>query len=141
MSKVKHHHVVSPTHKASMTFFADTYETEGAGDREFDSPAKLFRFLSKAPLERDEKKEVPLFSRARCEGRRRKRNLKGPLLLILDIDGVAESIEEISGRLEIMGVDHFINTTWSQATPKKRITTRTSPTGIASSPTSSSPGW
>lgn len=113
MSNVQAYHVVSPAHKASITYFDDVLAKVGRADREFSSPAALFKVFQQEPLERDEKEETPLFSRAHCEGPRAKRNLRGPRLLVLDLDGAAVPLQRLSERLDILGVNHAIYTTWS----------------------------
>ena len=68
---------------ARLTFYEDTFAT-GADDgiaREFTSLAKLGDFLTrphKLPVEED-KRKVHFYTRALCEGRRLKKNLRGPI--------------------------------------------------------------
>ena len=62
--------LISSGKPARITAFANAEVTEPYRTLTFRSVAKLADFLSKAPLEREAKRDAPLFSRGACKGRR-----------------------------------------------------------------------
>ena len=51
--------VISDEHKASASFFRDTYTTTNAASHEWADAEALFKFFAKDPLARTEKQSIP----------------------------------------------------------------------------------
>ena len=62
---------ISPSNPARITIFRNARTTRAAETLEFGCMEELAEFFQRKPLEREEKTDVPLFSRGLCEGRRR----------------------------------------------------------------------
>ena len=86
--------------------------------KEFTSLKALGDFLSRRLPEVKDKRNGYYFTRGRCEGRRLKRNVKPPYLVVLDVDESQIEPEECSKRLEMFDVDHFFYTTHSHREPE-----------------------
>ena len=106
---------ISESNTAKITIFQNAYSTRlGAAEtRAFESLDDLAEYLSLSREVQEDKREISLFARGECLGRRLKENLKPPLLVILDVDKSSTPMEVASERLELFGVDHVAHTTYS----------------------------
>ena len=110
----QHYARISHKTTAQITLFNSATDTRPRRTISWRSMASMKRFFE-ITVERPTKKELPLFSRALCVERRAKANLRGPLLVLLDIDKSSTSLEACSDQLASLRVPHVGYTTWRHA--------------------------
>ncbi|MCH8084567.1 MAG: PriCT-2 domain-containing protein, partial [Myxococcales bacterium] len=104
---------ISHESPATVAIYANATATRHDEVREFRSFDELERWLCKPIAKPTDKRDVPLFARARVDGPRKKKNLTGPLLVVLDVDKSDASMDETLGALDMQGVAAVAHTTWS----------------------------
>lgn len=104
---------ISTDHPATISIYANATTTRDPEIREFESFEDLVDWLQEPIARRVDKREVPLFVRARVDGPRKKRNMVGPMLVLLDVDQSDASMEETLKALDMHGIAAAAHTTWS----------------------------
>lgn len=106
---------ISEGHPAQITAYPNSTDVspERASQVEFTSLKALHTWLKQSKVETTEKKSITLFTRGRCEGWRAKRNMTGPMMLIIDVDDSSVTPEECHERLKMMDVAHVLCTTFT----------------------------
>ena len=104
---------ISPENIAVVSVYANATSTRNPDVVEFESFDELDDWLREPIARRVDKRSVPLFARARVDGPRKKRNLTGPMLVLLDVDKSDASMEETLKALDMQGIAATAHTTWS----------------------------
>ena len=105
---------------ARLTLFENSKSSEPIKTYTLKSRKALRRFYE-AESERSSKEALPLYSRGFCDGPRKKENVVGPLLVLLDIDHSDISMAECSKRLDEIGVSHLGHTSWSHVSNEEGV--------------------
>ena len=77
---------ISTDHPATISIYSSATATRNPDVVEFESFEDLVDWLEEPIARRTDKREVPLFARAAVDGPRKKRNLTGPMLVLMDVD-------------------------------------------------------
>jgi putative DNA primase/helicase len=107
---------------ASITIFRDAEATSARGAEiiDFSSFRQLKTWLATSPLRVADKRQARLYARAEQIGpTRKKKRLKPPFLILLDVDKSPVSLKEAIARLENAGVACVGHTTWSHGSKEK----------------------
>ncbi len=97
-----------------ISIFETAFHTRATKDESFPSLGHFATWLTRrGPLIRENKRRVPLITRAACVGERKKRNLRPPFACLLDVDQSQTSPLEVHKHLDVWGCNHLIHTTWS----------------------------
>ncbi len=104
---------ITPENAAVVSIYANATATRNPEILEFESFDELDDWLREPIARRTDKREVPLFARARVDGPRKKKNLDGPMLVIMDVDKSDASMEETLKALDMQGIAATAHTTWS----------------------------
>lgn len=107
------YHSIDSSHPASISLFADVRGNTPHKTLTFKNFEKVAKAFRKNSSETKDKAKVVLYSRCEAVGGRLREHLRGPALVILDIDKSETSMHECSARLARLGVAHIGHTTWS----------------------------
>lgn len=103
---------ISEDSPAAITIYPNARATRGGEVVEVAGIDDLWRLAKKADRPID-KTDARYYARAHVDGRRVKKNLEPPLLVILDVDADRVEMPEAIRRLELFGVAAVAHTTWS----------------------------
>ena len=103
---------ISKDNPATLTVLANAFAKEGSETYPVEGMDDL-HFLAENVYHPPSKKKAELYCRGELVGKRLKRNIRIPLLVILDVDKSEISMTEALKRLEVLGIAAVGYTTWS----------------------------